>query len=30
VSPAAALGFGAVLCAVAGAILWLRAPTPSN
>jgi len=30
VSPAAALGFGAVLCAIAGAILWLRAPTPSN
>jgi MFS family permease len=28
VSPAAALGFGAVLCAVAGAILWLRAPAP--
>ena len=30
VSPAAALGFGAALCAIAGAILWLRAPTPSN
>ena len=30
VSPVAALGFGAVLCAVAAAILWLRAPTPSN
>ena len=30
VSPVAALGFGAVLCAVAGAVLWLRAPTPSN
>ena len=30
VSPAAALGFGAVLCAFAGALLWLRAPTPSN
>jgi MFS family permease len=30
VSPAAALGFGAVLCAVAAAVLWLRAPTPSN
>ena len=29
-SPAAALGFGAVLCAVAAVILWLRAPTPSN
>lgn len=27
-SPAAALGFGAVLCALAGAILWLRAPAP--
>jgi len=30
VSPVAALGFGAVLCAVAGAVLWLRAPTPSS
>jgi MFS family permease len=30
VNPAAALGFGAVLCAIAGAILWLRVPTPSN
>ena len=30
VSPAAAFGFGAVLCASAGAVLWLRAPTPSN
>ena len=30
VSPAAAFGFGAILCAVAGAILWLRRPTPSN
>jgi hypothetical protein len=29
-SPAAALGFGAVLCAVAGAVLWLRTPIPSN
>jgi MFS-type transporter involved in bile tolerance (Atg22 family) len=29
-SPAAALGFGAVLCATAGAVLWLRVPTPSN
>jgi MFS family permease len=28
VSPVAALGFGAVLCAFAGAILWLRAPAP--
>lgn len=28
VSPVAALGFGAVLCAIAGAILWLRAPAP--
>jgi MFS family permease len=27
-SPVAALGFGAVLCAIAGAILWLRAPAP--
>jgi len=26
VSPVAALGFGAVLCAAAAAILWLRAP----
>jgi MFS family permease len=30
VSPAAALGFGAVLCALAAVILWLRAPRPSN
>lgn len=30
VSPAAALGFGAVLCAVAASVLWLRTPTPSN
>jgi MFS family permease len=29
-SPAAALGFGAVLCGVAGVVLWLRAPRPSN
>ncbi|MDQ6720996.1 MAG: MFS transporter [Candidatus Dormibacteraeota bacterium] len=29
-SPAAALGFGAVLCAVAAIVLWLRRPTPSN
>jgi MFS family permease len=26
VSPLAALGFGAVLCSIAGGILWLRAP----
>ena len=30
VSPMAALGFGAVLCAVAASILWLRPPTRSN
>lgn len=30
VSPGAALGFGAVLCAVAATILWLRGPKPSN
>jgi MFS family permease len=30
VSPAAALGFGAILCAVAAVVLWLRAPSPSN
>ncbi len=30
VSPVAALGFGAVLCASAGTILWFRAPNPSN
>jgi MFS family permease len=30
VGPAAALGFGAVLCAVAAAVLWVRAPNPSN
>ena len=30
VSPSAALGFAAVLCAVAAVILWTRAPTPSN
>ncbi len=29
-SPVAALGFGAIVCAIAAAILWLRAPTPSN
>jgi len=29
-SPAAALGFGAVLCGSAAVILWLRAPTTSN
>lgn len=29
-SPAAALGYGAVLSAVAAAILWWRAPTASN
>jgi MFS family permease len=29
-SPGAALGFGAVLCAVAAVILWSRPPTPSN
>lgn len=29
-SPAAALGLGAVLSAVAAAILWLRPPKPSN
>jgi MFS family permease len=29
-SPAAALGFGAVLCGVAAVVLWLRAPRPSN
>jgi MFS family permease len=28
VSPAAALGFGAVLCAVAAVVLWVRAPKP--
>jgi MFS family permease len=28
VGPAAALGFGAVLCAVAAVVLWLRAPAP--
>ena len=28
VSPVAALGFGAVVCAIAGAILWLRVPAP--
>lgn len=28
VSPTAALGFGAILCAVAAAVLWLRAPKP--
>ncbi|MEA2644213.1 MAG: hypothetical protein QOG08_1239, partial [Chloroflexota bacterium] len=27
-SPVAALGFGAVLCALAGAILWSRPPAP--
>jgi MFS family permease len=30
VSPQAALAFGAALCAVAGAILWLRPPLRSN
>jgi MFS family permease len=30
VSPAAALGFGAILCATAASALWLRTPTPSN
>jgi MFS family permease len=30
VSPLAALGFGAVLCSIAGAILWLRAPAPPS
>ena len=29
VSPAAAFGFGAVLCAIAAAALWLRPPAPS-
>ena len=29
-SPAAALGFGAVLCGLAAVILWRRSPTPSN
>jgi MFS family permease len=27
-SPAAAFGFGAVLCAIAGGVLWLRSPAP--
>ena len=30
VSPAAAMAFGATLCAVAAALLWWRQPTPSN
>ena len=30
ISPGAALGFGAVLCTVAGGILWLRPPLRSN
>ncbi|MEO8745574.1 MAG: MFS transporter [Candidatus Dormiibacterota bacterium] len=30
VSPAAALGFGAVLCAAAGVALWVRPPKPLN
>jgi MFS family permease len=30
VSPVAALGFGAILCASAAALLWLRRPIPSN
>jgi MFS family permease len=30
VSPAAALGFGAVLCGIAAVVLWSRAPTSSN
>jgi MFS family permease len=29
-TPAAALGFGAVLCATAAVILWRRGPLPSN
>jgi MFS family permease len=29
-SPASAFGFGAILCGVAAAVLWLRPPTPSN
>jgi MFS family permease len=29
-SPAAALSFGAVLCALAASVLWLRTPNPSN
>lgn len=30
VGPMATLGFGAILCAVAGAVLWLRPPLRSN
>jgi MFS family permease len=30
VSPGAALGFGAVLCALAAVILWTRPPTPAD
>jgi hypothetical protein len=29
-SPVAAMGFGLALSSLAGAILWLRPPTPSN
>jgi hypothetical protein len=29
-TPAAALGFGAALCATAAVILWRRGPLPSN
>jgi MFS family permease len=29
-SPAAALGFGALLCGSAGVLLWFRSPNPSN